>query len=301
MPVLAPDLVVLAAGIGSRFGGVKQVQPVGPGGELIIEYSVFDALRAGFGRVVFVIRRDIEADFRAAIGRRLESRVEVKYVFQDLDAEARALPVRTKPWGTGHAVLAARGVINGPFAAINADDFYGAAAFTALTNHFRAPAGGAGQCAMVGYPLSDTLSDHGTVSRGVCATDARGRLERIVEITRIEKTAAGPQYRDGAGQVQALAPATMVSMNFWGLVPAVFPKLEEQFASFLLRSGADASAEFFLPTALDALIARGALEVAVLPASGNWFGLTYREDIVAARSAIARLTAEGAYPSPLWG
>jgi hypothetical protein len=298
------DLVILAAGVGSRFGGVKQVQPVGPGGELIIEYSVFDALRAGFGRVVLVIRKDIEADFRAAIGRRLESRVDVEYVFQGTDVAA-AHPVakgRAKPWGTGHAVLSARPAVRGPFAAINADDFYGASGYAALAAHFsRTAASPEAAYALVGYPLGQTLSEHGTVSRGVCSTDAAGRLVRISELTKIEKTAGGARYADTHGTMQPLSGAEIVSMNFWGLTPAVFPQIEGLFGDFLARHGDDPKAEFYLPTAVSELNEKRKATVALLRSADSWFGLTYREDLAAAQAAIRGLVAAGKYPSPLWG
>ena len=213
------DLVILAAGMGSRFGGLKQVQPVGPQGELIIEYSVFDAMRAGFDRLVLVIRKDIEADFRETIGRRLEARLEVRYVYQEIDSlpsDFQAPPGRTKPWGTGHAVLVARDAVKRPFAAINADDFYGAGGYRALAAHFARSE----HYAMVGYPLKQTLSEHGTVSRGLCATDAGGRLKNITEITKIEKAAVGASYTDAQGKTCALTGSEIVSMNFWGLTPA---------------------------------------------------------------------------------
>ncbi len=297
------DLVILAAGMGSRFGGIKQVQPVGPHGELIIEYSVFDALRAGFDRLVLVIRPDIEADFRATIGRRLEKRMEVKYVFQELGLEGRSktapLPGsgRTKPWGTGHAVLAAREAVSRPFAVINADDFYGASGYQTLAAHFAASPG----YAMVGYPLRQTLSEHGTVSRGLCATDSSGRLKHITEITKIEKVAGGARYTDAAGQPHALTGSEVVSMNFWGFTPAVFPQLETLFGDFLRHSAADPKAEFYLPTALSTLNANGAAQISLLRSADEWFGLTYREDLPAAQAAVKALVAADRYPAPLWG
>jgi UTP-glucose-1-phosphate uridylyltransferase len=284
------DLVILAAGIGSRFGGVKQVQPVGPHGELIIEYSAFDALRAGFDRLVLVVRRDIEADFRAAIGRRLEARLDVRYVFQEMGEG------RTKPWGTGHAVLAARRAVTRPFAAINADDFYGAAAYRALAAHF----GASTDYAMVGYPLRQTLSEHGAVSRGLCERDGAGRLRRITEVTKIEKTATGARYRDAQGVTHPLSGDEPVSMNCWGFTPAVFPQLEELFGEFRAQHGNDPKAEFYLPTALSALNERGTAKIALLRAEDAWFGLTYREDVPSAQAAIRSLVAAGAYPAPLW-
>lgn len=293
------DLVILAAGIGSRFGGVKQVQPVGPHGELIIEYSAFDALRAGFDRLVLVIRRDIEKDFRESIGRRLEKRMEVRYVFQELDANLRGAqvpPGRTKPWGTAHATLVAQPEVRGPFAVINADDFYGASAYRTLARHFSTSA----DYAMVGYPLSQTLSEHGTVSRGLCATDAAGRLQGITEITKIEKMSTGARYTDAGGQAQQLSGAELVSMNFWGFTPAVFPQLEAKFRTFLEKHGQDPKAEIYLPTVLSELNATGQARIALHRSEDAWFGLTYKEDIPSAQSAIKALVAAGQYPAPLW-
>ena len=301
------DLVILAAGMGSRFGGLKQVQPVGPAGELIIEYSIYDAKCAGFTRLVLVIRKDIEADFRATIGKRLESRMEVRYIFQEVDVgispagRLRQGNTRTKPWGTGHAVLAASEAVKGPFAVINADDFYGASGYTALAGHFaKTTASAQPEYALVGYPLKQTLSEHGTVSRGLCATDAGGRLQRIIETTKIERTAAGASYTDAAGVAHALTGEEIVSMNFWGFTPAVFPQLEKLFANFLTRSGNDPKAEFYLPTAISTLNEQGQAGVTLLQSTDPWFGMTYREDISAAQTAVKSLAAAGKYPAPLW-
>jgi hypothetical protein len=295
------DLVILAAGMGSRFGGLKQVQPVGPHGELIIEYSIFDALRAGFDRLVLVIRKDIEADFRATIGRRLESRMAVEYVFQelaDVPAAYRVAAVsRTKPWGTGHAVLAARDAVRRPFAVINADDFYGAAGYRALATHFA----GSADYALVGYPLRQTLSEHGAVSRGVCAVDAAGRLQNITELTKIEKIPTGARYLDAAGLAQPLTGHETVSVNFWGFTPAVLPQLQNLFEDFLAARSTDPKAEFYLPTAISDLNERGSAQVALLRSESAWFGITYREDLPGAMSAVRELVAAGHYPAPLWG
>ena len=294
------DLVILAAGMGSRFGGLKQVQPVGPHGELIIEYSVFDALRAGFDRLVLVIRKEIEADFRATIGRRLEARLDVQYVCQEIDSlptGCKAPAGRTKPWGTGHAVLVAREAVQRPFAAINADDFYGAAGYRALAAHFARD----NHYAMVGYPLRQTLSEHGAVSRGLCATDATGRLQRITEITKIEKTASGARYTDARGTSCALTGDEIVSMNFWGLTPAVFPQLEKQFVDFLRCCRSDPKAEFYLPTTLSALNERRETAIDLLRSDDAWFGITYREDLPTAQAAVRELVSAGRYPTPLWG
>ena len=286
--------------MGSRFGGLKQVQPVGPHGELIIEYSIHDAIRAGFGRLVLVIRKDIEADFRATIGKRLESRLDVSYVFQDtaaLPAGHKASAGRTKPWGTGHALLVARPAVRGPFAVINADDFYGAAGYAALAAHFTATQG----YALVGYPLQQTLSAFGTVSRGLCATDAQGRLRGITEISKIEKHGTGAQYTDASGAVHALTGGEIVSMNFWGFTPEIFPQLERLFSAFLMKSARDPVAEFYLPTAISTLNDHKETAVALLKSSDAWFGVTYREDLASARIAIRSLIAAGRYSAPLWG
>ena len=294
------DLVILAAGMGSRFGGIKQVQPVGPHGELIIEYSAFDALRAGFTRLVLVIRKDIEADFRTTIGRRLEQRMEVRYVYQEMDANLHGVPVppgRTKPWGTAHATLCAQPEVRGPFAVINADDFYGASAYRTLADHFNASS----DYAMVGYPISQTLSEHGTVSRGLCSTDSTGRLQRIAEITKIEKTPGGARYTDAAGQVQQLTGHEIVSMNFWGFTPALFPQLEAQFRTFLGQHAGDPKTEIYLPTCLSELNEHGEAKIAMHRSADSWFGLTYREDLASAQVAIKSLVATGRYPAPLWG
>jgi NDP-sugar pyrophosphorylase family protein len=293
------DLVILAAGMGSRFGGVKQVQPVGPNGELIIEYSAFDALRAGFGRLVLVIRKDIEADFRATIGRRLEQRMDVKYVFQDVQTNLHGVqvpPGRTKPWGTAHATLVARSEVRGPFMVINADDFYGASAYQTLARHFAISS----DYALVGYPLNQTLSEHGSVSRGLCATDAAGRLKSITEITKIEKTETGARYTDAAGQTQVLTGQEIVSMNCWGFTPAIFDQLDAEFRAFLQQRGTDTKAEMYLPTTVSDLNQRGQAKITLHRSSDAWFGLTYREDIPAAQAAIKALVAAGRYPAPLW-
>lgn len=285
--------------MGSRFGGVKQVQPVGPHGELIIEYSAFDALRAGFTRLVLVIRKDIEADFRATIGRRLEQRMDVRYVFQELDAGlpgGRVPPGRTKPWGTAHATLVARSEVRGPFMAINADDFYGASAYQTLAKHFAA----SNDHALVGYPLEQTLSEHGTVSRGLCATDSSGRLRSITEVTKIEKAATGARYVDAAGQVQQLTGKEIVSMNCWGFTPAIFEQLEAEFRAFLEKRGTDSKAEIYLPTVVSDLNVRGEAKIAMHRSPDAWFGLTYREDLPAAQAAIKAWVAAGRYPAPLW-
>lgn len=302
------DLVVLAAGMGNRFGGLKQVEPVGPGGELIIEYSAHDARRAGFDRAVFVIRRDIEREFRAAVGRRLESRMEVAYVRQELDdvpAPHKPPPDRAKPWGTGQAVLAAETAVRGPFAVINADDFYGASAYRVLAEHFRgAPAteGAAAKpvYALVGYPLRQTLSAHGAVNRGVCAIDAAGRLTGIEEVLKVERTPdGGARHPLPWGEWRRLSGDEIVSMTFFGFTPVFFGQLRGLFADFLGKYGRSETAEFYLPVAVGDLVQAGYAEVRLLKSEDAWFGMTYRDDVPAARAALRRLIDQGDYPERL--
>ncbi len=306
MDAVGPDLVILAAGLGSRFGGLKQVAPVGPGGELIVEYSAHDARRAGFARVVFVIRRDIEADFRAAIGRRLEGRMEVAYAFQepgDLPAPHAPVPGRVKPWGTGHAVLAAARAVRGPFAVINGDDFYGASAYRALAEHWRGAGAadpGRPEYALVGYPLRQTLSAHGAVNRGVCRLDAAGRLAGLEEVLNIEGTPDGRARRPTpAGGWLPLTGDEIVSMTCFGFTPEFFGQVRGFFAEFLERYGRSETAEFYLPVVVNDLVEKRRATVRVLPTGDAWFGMTYREDVPAARAAIQRLIAQGVYPERL--
>jgi NDP-sugar pyrophosphorylase family protein len=294
---MAPALLVLAAGLGSRYGGLKQIEPVGPSGETLLDYAVFDALRAGFGRVVFVIRRDFEDVFRAKVGGRYAGRAEVGYAFQELDAlpASFAPPAgREKPWGTGHALWCARNALDGTFAAINADDFYGADAFARLAAFLQAsggPAPGVQRTALAGFRLADTLSEHGPVSRGVCRIEG-GRLLSIEERTAITPA--------DVGYGRAYSGDEIVSMNCWGFGPGIFPLIEAQLAQFLEIHAAELRAEFYLPEALSRLVARGEAEVEVLPARGPWFGVTHREDRPRVAAAIAALVRGGAYPAALF-
>lgn len=294
---MALTLVVLAAGMGSRYGGLKQVDPMGPAGETVLDYSVFDAMRADFDRVCFIIRRDFEAAFRTLIGARFEKHVRVDYVFQASDSlpSGRTLPAtRTKPWGTGHAVRCAREVLDEPFAVVNADDFYGATSFERLARFLREAATGPShppEFAMVGFELAKTLSEHGAVSRGVCAVTESGHLQSVDEHTGIlaEEVGEGRKYE----------PATTVSMNCWGFTPAFLPMLDARWRAFLKIHGASDKAEFYLPFAVNDLLVSGEASVRVLPTSDQWFGVTYREDKPRVQVAIAALVACGAYPSPL--
>jgi UTP-glucose-1-phosphate uridylyltransferase len=297
---IRPTLLVLAAGMGSRYGGLKQIDPIGPGGESIIDYSVFDALRAGFGKLVFVIRRDIERPFKEFIGSRFEGRVEVEYVFQELNKLPpgfSAPPTRQKPWGTGHAVLMGAEVIREPFAAINADDFYGMHSFQLLGRHL---ASDSPDYAMVGFVLRNTLSEFGSVARGVCQTSADGFLQSVVELTRIERAGRAAKYTDAAGQVHSLTGDEIVSLNLWGFTPSIFEHLRREMVSFLKEDGQHEKAEFFIPTVVNSLLASGAAQVRVLRTPDSWFGVTYREDRPRVIQSMQELIRRGDYPERLW-
>jgi hypothetical protein len=299
----------MAAGVGSRYGGLKQVDPVGPSGEIILDYSVYDAIRAGFGRVVFVIRRDIEADFRDAIGRNVEAQVDTAYVFQELTAlpDGFAVPPdRKKPWGTAHAVLCARGEVPGAFAAINADDYYGPGAFAAIGRHLGSVGSGPGtssvaEYSMAGYRLENTLSEHGHVSRGVCEVDEEGFLGGIVEREHIERFEDGVKFRGPDGEWVPIAADSTVSMNIWGFDGGFFERLQEGFRRFLEQDALTPGAECYLPTVVNELIDGGHARVRVLPTDERWFGITYREDMPVAKDAIGRRIDDGVYPKTLWG
>jgi UTP-glucose-1-phosphate uridylyltransferase len=296
-------LVILAAGIGSRYGGLKQIDPIGPAGEIIIDYSVFDACRAGFNKVVCVIRRAIEADFRARIAARFAAQVAVEYVYQEQTALPSGFappPARQKPWGTGHAVLACREAVGEPFAVINADDFYGRISYQALAAYLGAVPPAAPRYAMVGFTLRNTLSEYGSVARGICEADPAGRLRRVVERTRVEKTARGARYLEADGRAGDLSGAEFASMNMWGFNPTFFPALAAEFERFLRRHLSDPKAEFFLPTAVDELIRRDAATVQIVPTPERWMGITYPQDKPAVSAGVRDLIARGVYPQRLW-
>ncbi|MFH1119147.1 MAG: nucleotidyltransferase [Bacteroidota bacterium] len=301
---MKPTLLILAAGIGSRYGGLKQIDPIGPSGETILDYSVFDAIRTGFGKVVFIIRRDIENDFKEIFINRLQKHIEIEWVFQETNIlpEGYKPPEgRVKPWGTGHAVLMAAKKIREPFAVINADDFYGFDAFNTLSGFFRSQdVSGSSDYAMVAYELHNTLSDFGTVSRGVCMTDANNWLQSVTERTRIERKNKVIVYSDQDGNGIQLDNDTPVSMNFWGFTPGFFAHLEHQFIEFLESNGENLNSEFYIPSVVDRLIKNGIEQVKVLSNAGKWFGITYREDKPMVISKINELVASGAYPSSLW-
>jgi len=299
-PTTSPTLLVLAAGMGSRYGGLKQIDPVGPAGETIIDYSIFDALRAGFGKLVFVIRRDIEQQFREIVGARFEKRVAVDYVFQALeDIPPRfAVPAgRTKPWGTTQAILLAADAIHEPFAAINADDFYGADGYRSLAGHLTS---GSPDYSMVGFVLRNTLSDFGSVARGVCQVSGDGYLEHIVELTKVERDGNGARNTDAAGTVTKLTGDEPVSMNMWGFTPPVFDQLRERFEKFLEGNSTDLKSECYIPNTVGELVRAGRARVKVLHSRDSWFGVTYREDRPRVVESIRRLIADGLYPESLW-
>jgi NDP-sugar pyrophosphorylase family protein len=289
---MAPSLLVLAAGMGSRYGGLKQIDPVGPSGETVLDYAVFDAVRAGFGRVAFVIRRELEETFRTAVLAKYSGRIPVELVFQEADDLPQGVGPfagREKPWGTGHAVWCARAAMGGPFGVINADDFYGAGSFARLAAFLRNAQGA--RFAIVGFRLGNTLSENGTVSRGVCRVED-GRLVSITE----ERAIARPDV----GRGLRFTGEETVSMNFWGFTPAVFGGLEAGLRAFLAAPGSDPKAEFYLPAAVSDLVAQGAASVEVLPSKEEWFGITYREDRGRVAEAIGALVARGAYPAQLF-
>ena len=299
----ATTLLILAAGMGSRYGGLKQLDPVGPSGEVVLDYSVADAIRAGFTRVVFVIREEFAEEFRRTVGQRFAGRIAVDYAYQRLDDLPAGFAVpegRSKPWGTGHAVLAAREVVKEPFAVVNADDFYGRDAFAQLGRFLGRLDPAAARYALVAYRLKNTLSENGTVSRGICEVSDEGKLVSVREMTKIARTPNGAENREDAGQAVALSGEELVSLNTWGFSPALFSQLERLFWDFLAWRGQEEKAEFYLPAAIDALIQAEEAVVEVLETDAFWYGITYREDKPVVVAGISRLTDYGEYSSPLW-
>ena len=290
--------------MGSRYGGLKQLDPVGPSGETLLDYSVFDALRAGFNRVVFVIRRDFEQEFRVRVGGRYERQVDVDYVFQGLDevpAGCGVAATRSKPLGTGHAIWCARKQVTAPFAAINADDFYGADAYRALVRFIAEldMKAAVPEFAMVAYRLGRTLTENGSVARGVCVADAEDYLKEIKECIGIEKTGSGAKLTSTDGAVTEFSGKEVVSMNFWGFTPVIFPMLEEGLKKFLTSLAGNEKAEYYIPVAVAEMIAARSARVKVLSSESSWFGVTYREDKPLVMESIARLIEAGDYPAQL--
>ncbi|MDD6564819.1 MAG: sugar phosphate nucleotidyltransferase [Clostridiales bacterium] len=274
------ELLVMAAGMGSRFGGLKQIEPIGPNGEIILDFSVYDAVEAGFNKAVFIIKKAIEKEFREVVGKRIEKMIDVDYVFQELDKlpEGYSVPEeRVKPWGTAHAVLCAKDVISSPFAVINADDFYGKSSYSIIHNEL---VKNEGMC-MVGYELGNTITENGTVSRGVCELE-NGYLKSVTEHTALDKNSGVPLD-------------SIVSMNMWGLAPDIFPYIEKEFKLFLDESIAVPKSESFLPSVISKRIVEENKPVKVLHTNEKWYGVTYREDILSVREAMARFIDEGKY------
>lgn len=300
---MKPSLLIMAAGMGSRYGGLKQIVPVGPHGELIIDYAVFDALRGGFGKLVFVIREDIEEEFRRAIGSRFEDQVDVAYTCQEMDQIPEGVsipPDRTKPWGTGHAILAAESAIHEPFAAINADDFYGAASYALLGEFLSGQSNDDTSYAIVGFKLRHTLSKHGHVARGICSVDEDNRVHDVRELTHITSHENGAVHRNADGSEIFLTGDELVSMNMWGFTPRVLDQMKTCFRSFLETLPEHPDGEFFIPNVVGDLVKKNEATCRILPSSEHWFGVTYREDKPLVEQRIAGLTDQGLYPTPLW-
>ena len=298
---MKPTLLILAAGMGSRYGGLKQIDPIGPSNETIIDYSIHDAIGAGFGKIVFVIREGFEKEFKELFNAKLAGKIEVDYVNQEIEKVPEGssfTPDREKPWGTGHAILMAKSCINEPFAVINADDYYGVEAFTTMAD-FLMNSISEKEYGMVGYQLANTISENGFVSRGVCETNDNEHLTTVVERTHIEKLADGIAYKEDE-KCTRISGDTTVSMNFWGFTPQLFNHLEEQFKGFLAEEGQALKSEFFIPSVVAKIIAAGNTNVKVLKSAAQWFGVTYREDKEKAAKAILELVEKGVYPSKLW-
>jgi len=298
---MKPTLVVLAAGMASRYGSMKQTQGFGPSGETIMEYSIYDAIRAGFGKVVFIIREEFADMFRESFGKKLAGKIEVDYVFQELTkfVPGQVPEERKKPWGTAHAVLCCKGKVNEPFAVINADDFYGKDGFDKAAKFLTGDVS-ASNYAIIGYELKKTLSDNGSVSRGVCKVDAGGNLVDINERTKIFRNEQGIiTYEDEAG-LHEVSEDSSVSMNFFAFDPKFIDHCENYFADFISKEINNPKAEFFIPLVVDKVVKNGQATVKVIPTSAQWFGVTYKEDAPDVKASIDKLVADGEYPSSLY-
>lgn len=297
-------LLVLAAGMGSRYGGLKQLDAVGPNGETVIDYSVFDAIRAGFKKVVFIIREDFKKEFQSSIGNKFQSQIEVEYAYQKLEVlpPGYSLPQdREKPWGTGHAILSAKQVVNEPFAVINADDFYGKLAYQKIFQYLSTVSidSSPSRFCMVGYPLINTLSEFGSVSRGICIVSDQNKLESVNELTCIQKIENEIVNEDEVQKRQVLSGDEVVSMNMWGFTPQLFSLLEKLFSEFLSENIDNLSSEFYIPFAVDNLIQSNIATVEVLETTEQWFGVTYKEDKSYVQSVVCNLIESSEYPSKI--
>lgn len=300
---MKPTLIVLAAGMGSRYGGLKQLDPVGPGGEIILDYSVYDAVKAGFGRVVFVIREDIEEVFREQIGSKYEGKIEVAYAFQrltDLPEGMEVVEGRVKPWGTAHAILACKELVDTPFGVINADDYYGPESFELLAAALRSKGNTKGEYVLVGYSLKNTLSDNGTVSRGLCSVDENNHMTAVVECHEIQPVEGGVSVGHPDG-VQVMDGSQTVSMNFWGFTTDLFAHGETGFAEFIRALENPLKGEYYIPTLVQGLIDSGSACVEVYQSPANWLGVTYPEDKPAVQAGLKQWVEAGVYPASLWG
>ena len=299
-------LVVLAAGMGSRFGGLKQITPITDNGEFIIDFSVYDAISAGFDRVVFIIKEENYDAFNETVGKRIGKNIKVEYAYQDLaDVPEwyKANPERVKPWGTAHAALAARKIVDDNFAVINADDFYGRSAFEQLAKHLKnaSSENGVSECCMVGYALKNTLTENGSVSRGECYVDENGMLTAVRERTKIERDGDGARYLDDDGEWKPISPDTVASMNCWGFTPDVFAEMEKGFENFLRTTAYDEiKKEYYLPFAVEEMMNAGKCSVKVYQSLSNWYGVTYAEDKDKVYNSIKNLILSGEYPEKLW-
>ncbi|MEL6638142.1 MAG: sugar phosphate nucleotidyltransferase [Bacteroidota bacterium] len=298
---MKPTLMVLAAGMGSRYGGLKQLDGLGPAEETIMDYSVYDAIRAGFGKVVFIIRESFAREFEERVTQKFADRIEVVFVYQEVNTPVPGvdqLPERSKPWGTAHAVLVAAEVVQEPFAVVNADDYYGVSSLH-IMGDFLASKAAPDHAAMVGFELTKTLSDNGSVSRGVCATNADHLLETVVERHKIERIDGQISFEE-EGQKVALPEDSLVSMNLWGFHPSIFEFIRSHFVDFVRANYQNPKAEFYIPLVVNNLMERGQLRVSVLPSEEKWYGVTYREDKDGVQQALRHLHDSGIYPNPLW-
>jgi len=296
-------IAILAAGIGSRYGGFKQMDPIGPSGEFIIDYTVYDALRAGFNKVVFIIRHDIEEAFKQSIGKRVAKHVETAYVYQALDTLPVAItrnPDRTKPWGTVQALLTCADSIDAPYAILNADDFYGRESYEILSKYLERVGAGESNACMVGFQLDHTLSKHGSVTRGLCQANESGLLQSIVETASIHYEGDRVVSEEADGTRNTLGNNELASMNMWGFDPALFGPFKDEFIAFLKAEGQELKSELVIPTSVSTLIEKGQATVKVLSTPSSWFGVTYPEDKPNVVQAIKDLVAAGEYPENLW-
>lgn len=300
---MKPTLLILAAGLGSRYGGVKQMDKIGPSGESIIDYSIYDAIQAGFGKVVFVLNPKIEKDFRDIYEPRLQGKIETDFVLQEIDNIPEGIefnPERIKPWGTGHAVMMAQKVINEPFAVINADDFYGSDAYNVMARFLNTLTNNQTDYSMVGYLLKNTISEFGSVSRGICSTNENGYLTGVVERTSIERKGDTIVYQE-EDKEHEIDENSIVSMNFWGFTPRFFDQLDRDFRKFIAENADKLKAEFYIPLVVNNLIKSKEATIKVLKSDAQWFGVTYQEDKPATIQKVSELVEKGVYPKSLWG